>query len=139
MQNSTKRTPQMTTSLNALVANEHAAELRRAAASRRAKRSAKPGSDTTSKAVVLRLAESDDAFALHMLAELDEEPAFNGEALLALVDGEAIAAISLEDGRVVSNPFVATSNAVALLKLHAREMFGAKPRRAQRRWRPRFA
>ncbi len=45
--------------------------------------------------------------------------------------GEAVAALSLTDGRVVANPFVLTANAVALLRLreqHLRE-------RGHRSWR----
>ena len=40
-------------------------------------------------------ADTGDTRALEMLAELDEEPALSGEVLLALIDGEAVAAISL--------------------------------------------
>jgi hypothetical protein len=126
---------QMTTSLNALVANEHVADLQRAGLAVRndANYSASP------KPVALRLADDHDAATLHELAELDEQPGLTGDALLALIDGEAVAAMSLEDGRVVSNPFVATSDAVALLKLRSRHLGGRGSRRERPRWRPRFA
>jgi hypothetical protein len=128
----------MTTSLNALVANEHVADLRRAAEHRRFEKPL-PSAARSARAVAPRQAQADDARALRLLAELDEEPELAGNALLALVDGEAVAALSLEDGRVVANPFVATSDAVALLKLRARHVIGRRVRRPHRRWRPRFA
>ena len=126
----------MTTNLNALVAAEHTADLRRAASrhsSEKAEATSRPGR------VLLRRAQADDAPALKMLAELDEEPELSGEVLMALVDAEAVAAISLNDGRVVSNPFVASGDAVLLLKLRADQLRGRGVRSRRRRWRPRFA
>jgi hypothetical protein len=126
----------MTTSLNALVAREHAADLRREAEHYR---SAKPEAPNAPRVVALRRARADDARALKILAELDEEPGLSGETLLALIDGDAVAAMSLEDGRVVSNPFVATREAVSLLQLRARHLVSPKARQPRRRWRPLFA
>jgi hypothetical protein len=126
----------MTTNLNALVAGEHVADLRREAMEYRA---VKSETARIPKAVALRQARPDDARALRILAELDEEPELTGDALLALIDGEAVAAMSLEDGHVVANPFVATSDAVSLLKLRAGHLLGRRVRQPRRRWRPRFA
>jgi hypothetical protein len=126
----------MTTNLNALVAGEHVVNLRRAATHYRYGNS---GAASSPKVLALRRAEADDAPALKILAELDEEPELSGETLVALMDGEAVAAMSLEDGRVVSNPFVATCDAVSLLKLRARHLVGRRVRQPRRRWRPRFA
>ena len=127
----------MTGSLNSLVAAEHTADLRRAAAEQhRWSRS-----DTTSSpnALALRLAGSGDARELKILAELDEAPELSGETLLAVIDGEPVAALSLDDGRVISNPFVATSDAVSLLRIRAKHVVGHAVRRPRRAWRPRFA
>jgi hypothetical protein len=126
----------MTTSLNALIAREHVADMLRAADRYR---SVKPEPAIDSKVVALRRAQAKDARALKILAELDEEPELCGETLLALIDGDAVAAMSLEDGRVVSNPFVATKEAVSQLKLRARYLAGRRTRQAGRRWRARFA
>jgi hypothetical protein len=82
--------------------------------------------------VALRLAQADDAGVLRLLAELDEEPELTGDALLALIDGEAVAAISLDDGRVVANPFVATSDATSLLKLRGHQLSGVSVRKRPR-------
>jgi hypothetical protein len=90
--------------------------------------------------VALRGANAEDDGTLRQLAELDEAPELDGEVLLATVDGEAIAAVSLQDGRIVSNPFVATTEAVALLQLRARHLAGKmRPRRRWPRLRPRLA
>jgi hypothetical protein len=45
------------------------------------------------------------------------------------VDGHAVAALSLEDGRVVANPFVRTVEVVAVLRVRAEQLSVAPPRR----------
>jgi hypothetical protein len=99
----------------------------------------KPETASAPTVVALHQAHADDARALKILAELDEAPELSGDTLLALIDGHAVAAMSLKDGRVVANPFVATREAVSLLKLRARHLVGRKVRQPPRRWRPRFA
>jgi hypothetical protein len=130
------RGTEMTGSLNSLVAAEHTADLRRAAEQHRWSRS---GATSSPNGVALRLADSGDAHELKILAELDEAPELSGEALLAVIDGEPVAAMSLADGRVIANPFVATSDAVTLLRLRAEHVLGRTVRRTRRRWHPRFA
>ena len=139
----------MTTSLNALVAGEHAADLRRAAEQYNLGRAEQYNlgsfkGRSGARVVALRQADVDDAGALRVLAELDEQPELSGGVLLALVDGEIVAAMSLGDGRVVANPFVATAGAVALLRVRAQQLAGVavrwpRLRRPRRRLRPRFA
>ena len=147
----------MTTSLNALVAGEHAADLRRAAEQYSLGRAEQYNlgraeqynlgsfkGRSGARVVALRQADVDDAGALRVLAELDEQPELSGGVLLALVDGEIVAAMSLGDGRVVANPFVATAGAVALLRVRAQQLAGVavrwpRLRRPRRRLRPRFA
>jgi hypothetical protein len=91
-------------------------------------------------ALALRLAGADEGNVVRDLAALDEAPAVEGQALLALIDGQAVAALSLSDRRVVADPFVRSDAAVALLRLRAEHVSG---RPARRRWpiivRPRFA
>ena len=147
----------MTTSLNALVAGEHAADLRRAAEQYSLGRAEQYNlgraeqynlgsfkGRSGARVVALRQADVDDAGALRVLAELDEQPELSGGVLLALVDGEIVAAMSLGDGRVVANPFVATAGAVVLLRVRAQQLAGVavrwpRLRRPRRRLRPRFA
>jgi hypothetical protein len=133
----------MITSISSLATNEHVADLHRVAERRRSIPSAwEPNGSAPAKApaVALRLAGADEGHLVRDLAGLDDALPLEGEALLALVDGEAVAALSLRDRRVVANPFVRTDAAVALLRLRAQHVSG---RRARGRWprilRPRFA
>ncbi|MGB9183467.1 MAG: hypothetical protein WCB67_05330 [Solirubrobacteraceae bacterium] len=138
-----ERSATVTPSITSLVAAEHIAELRRGAV--RLRPDADPSLPITSissqsPVVVLRLAGPDDAHFIERLAALDGAPTLEGRVLLALNDDEAVAALSLLDGRVVANPFVATNDAVGLLRLRAEHLW---QRRARRRLRaipwPRFA
>ena len=117
----------MNSTINAEAAAAHVSELLRAAQQRRlVVREREPA------AVELRTARVRDADALRRLAALDEAAELEGGVLLALIDGEPVAALSLQDGRVVANPFVATLEAVALLRLRAEQMGPARTRRRLR-------
>jgi hypothetical protein len=83
-------------------------------------------------ALMIRRATVDDAPALWRLAALDSAPALEGEALLALDGGEPVAALDLDDGRVVANPFRPTEGTVALLRLRAQHLAAPAPRRRRR-------
>ncbi|HJS93723.1 MAG TPA: hypothetical protein VJ741_05625 [Solirubrobacteraceae bacterium] len=82
--------------------------------------------------LALRVADDDDAPVVRRLAALDDAPSLRGEVLLALVDGEAVAATSLGDGRVVANPFLRTADTVRLLSLRASQMTERPARRRLR-------
>ena len=71
-----------------------------------------------------------DAGTLVRLAALDETEPLTGDVLLAVADGQAVAAMSVDDGRVAADPFTRTGDAVALLRLRARQ---ARPSGAGRR------
>lgn len=128
-------------SLNASVAAEHTADLLRAADDYRRAATDQPHVSITASTIALRLAAGDEAHVVRRLAALDNAPALSeGGVLLALVDGEAVAAISLADGRVVADPFVPTQEAVALLRLRANHLAGLRQRRRRRiMLRPRLA
>ena len=68
--------------------------------------------------ITIRQATSDDAFALRRLAALDDRAALHGEVLLAEHAGEVRAALSLQDGRTVANPFAPTAKLVEMLRMH---------------------
>lgn len=55
------------------------------------------------------------------LAELDERPAPAGETLLAEVDGRLWAAVGIDDGAAVSDPFEPAEEIVWLLQLRAEQ------------------
>jgi hypothetical protein len=119
----------MTSSLNALAAQEHIHDLEREARRAR-KQDAEP--EASGASIELRLARADESRVLHRLAQLDDAADLDGEALLALINGEAIAAMSLSDRRVVANPFVRTEHAITLLRIQADHLFGRRERRRLR-------
>src|SRR3954466_11306598 len=69
--------------------------------------------------LVLRADRPTDEQALRRLAALDSVRPIKGRALLAEVDGRAIAAIGIDDGKVVADPFEHTAELVELLKVRA--------------------
>jgi hypothetical protein len=71
------------------------------------------------RALTIRRAAPADAPALARLAVLDSAPELQGDVIIAEVAGEVWAARSLTDGRVLRDPFRATSEAAALLALRA--------------------
>jgi hypothetical protein len=77
--------------------------------------------------VELRLARATETSVVRRLAELDSAPELTGEVVIALINGDAVAGLSLLDQRVVANPFVPTREAVALLRLRATHL-SAPPR-----------
>lgn len=90
--------------------------------------------ETNKPSLALRVAQDEDADVVRRLAALDDSRLLCGEVLLAILDGEAVAALSLTEGRVVANPFVRTADAVALLELRAAQL-SAGATRARRRLR----
>ena len=82
--------------------------------------------------VTIRLSRPQDASALERLAQLDgrgDAPA--GDAVLAVVDGEVVAARGLRGG-VASDPFRAGHEILALLDVRARQLAGGRfPRRSR--------
>ncbi len=90
----------------------------------------------------MRFAHPDEAGTLRRLAQLDDAPELAGEILVATIGADAVAALSLSDGRVVANPFVLTSEAVELLRSTAAALTGRRRHRwrsALRAWLPRTA
>jgi hypothetical protein len=90
--------------------------------------------DTGSPRVELRVAAAEDEGKVRWLAALDERPAPARPVLLALVDGQATAALSLTDGRVVGNPFVPNAEVTSLLRVRAAQL--GRSGRRRRRLRP---
>jgi hypothetical protein len=87
-------------------------------------------SGMTSSSLVLRPATAADAADLERLAALDSARPLTGEVVLASVDGELRAALSLDTGRSVADPFHPSLELVPLLRTAA----GERPaRRATRR------
>jgi hypothetical protein len=85
--------------------------------------------------LVLRPATSADAPELERLAALDSARPLDGDVLLAYAGGELRAALSVDSGRHVADPFWPTADLVELLQAAA----GDRPRRPRRRLRRRAA
>jgi hypothetical protein len=75
--------------------------------------------------IVIRRAEAHDACALGQLVQLAERAAPAEPVLLAESDGQLVAAVSTATGETVSDPFVATADVVALLRLRASQLDSA--------------
>jgi hypothetical protein len=73
-----------------------------------------------------------DTPAIEALAELDSARAPRGQVLLAEVGDELWAALSLDDGHGVSDPFRPSAEALLLLGEHARRLGQARRRRSHR-------
>ncbi len=91
-------------------------------------------STTHISTTAIRPASQDDTAAVARLAALDSAAVPTGRLLLGIVDGEPLAALSLEDGAVVADPFTRTVGLVALLRQRAAllEEAGPRPVRARR-------
>ena len=59
---------------------------------------------------------------LERLAALSERPLQDGDWLVADLDGVPVAAVSIEDGTTVYDPFRPTSQAVSLLRLRRKQV-----------------
>ena len=96
-------------------------------------RSHSPASITIGPAsITIRPAYADDDVAVRRLAILDSAEIPAGPLLLAEVDGELRAALSLGDGTAIADPFAPTAELVALLRVRASQ------RRRRRRHALRF-
>jgi hypothetical protein len=84
--------------------------------------------------LTIRAAGFEQAAALRYLADIDSQPRLQGDALLALMADEPVAAISLANGRVVADPFRPTLAAAELLRLRHRQL--TEPARRPRRRTP---
>jgi hypothetical protein len=72
--------------------------------------------------VTIRSATEADAAPLRRLAILSCDPPLDGEVLIAEVNGEPLAACSLDDGRTISNAFRHTRDLRPLLDLRRKQL-----------------
>ena len=110
----------MLSNLNLLVARERTRDLLEAAA---VERSVHPD-ETPATRVVLRQAVAADALRLRRLADLDSARPLRGAALVAEVDGRLRAALSLDGGSAIADPFFNGCELVDLLRLRATQLQG---------------
>ena len=102
----------------------HIADLRRNAARyRRARQAAVHASQPVRTAIQLRLSACRDE--IERLAALSERTVRGGDWLVADLDGVPVAAVSIEDGTSVYDPFKPTSQVVSLLELRRKQVLAA--------------
>ena len=102
----------------------HIEEARRHAEAQRRAR------NTAADEVVIRRAARVDQDALERLAQLDSANAPDGQTLVAEVSGRLVAAIGVEGGAAVADPFQRTAEVVDLLELRAGQLRAARQTRA---------
>jgi hypothetical protein len=71
----------------------------------------------TDKTLTIRHADASDTGALIRLAALDSAAPLTGEALLAEVGGELWAAVEVDSGAAIADPFRPSGELVDLLRL----------------------
>ena len=74
---------------------------------------------TATTDLTIRRAYADDAIELGRLAQLDSARTPTGGALVAESGGRIVAALDLESGVAIADPFTPTAHIVELLRLHA--------------------
>jgi hypothetical protein len=72
--------------------------------------------------VVIRLAVTADEDSLRRLALLDSARPLAGQKLLAEHGGTLVAAVSIDDGSVIADPFRTTADTVELLRIRATQL-----------------
>lgn len=82
--------------------------------------------------LTIRPAYPDDTEALWRLAALDSSTVPAGDMLIGELDGVLAAALSIDNGRVIADPFRATEALVQLLVRRAQQLCGEPPRTRRR-------
>jgi hypothetical protein len=78
-------------------------------------------------AYTIRLATEGDADPLRRLAALDSRPQLRGRVPIAEDDHVPVAALAVEDGRTVADPFRRTDMPLVLLRLRASALVSHEP------------
>ena len=73
-------------------------------------------------AMTIRPSGADDRGRLAELAALDSARPFSGDALVAEVEGRPVAALEVETGREIADPFAWTRSILDLLRIRAAQV-----------------
>jgi hypothetical protein len=107
-------------SINLLLAREHSRASREAST-----RNPRPDSgETPVSRVTLRYAAAADSERLRILAELDSAATPAGPVLVAEVDGRLRAALPLDGGCPIADPFHGGAEMIQLLRMRAAQLAG---------------
>ena len=88
--------------------------------------------------IVIRASDPGDTVELVRLAALDSATAIDGPSLVGEIDGSIVAAVSLDGGRPIANPFVESAHVVEMLESHLRALRAAAVVRHSERGRGRL-
>jgi len=89
--------------------------------------------DLPSAILAIRPATADDSADVARLAALDSAAVPTGALLLGIVDGRAVAALSVDSGAVVADPFSPSADLVNLLRQRAERLrVASAPARSRR-------
>lgn len=102
------------------LAEQHIRDLQREA--REARIPEQPGEHGDNERVTVRALRASDIEPLRVLAALDSRHLPTGPVLVAEQSGELVAALPLDGGRAIADPFRRTTDVVALLELRARQV-----------------
>jgi len=91
-----------------------------------------------SSTISFRSATEDDDRLLRDLSELDSASPVQRPAVLAVVDGLPVAAVSLTDGRIVADPFTRTEDVVTMLRARVAALAADRARRRRMPYVPRL-
>jgi hypothetical protein len=117
------------------VAQEHIGDLRRSARASRVPE--EPGELAGDEGLTVRAACQRDAEAVRLLAALEGVTMPSGPMLVAEVGDDVLAALPLDGGRALADPFRPSAHMVELLELRARQV-RAEADEAQHSWFPRI-
>lgn len=90
---------------------------------------AAPAPELEDGEIELRLCRASDDPALERLSALAERPEPFGRLVVALVNGELVAALPLAGGHALTDPFRRTAHLLRLLELRAEQLRRPEPRR----------
>jgi hypothetical protein len=94
--------------------------------------------DMFDSTIAFRSATADDERVLRDLSELDSAAPVQRPAVLAVVDGQPVAAVSLADGRIVADPFTRTEDVVTMLRARVAALAADTARRRRLPFVPRL-
>jgi hypothetical protein len=78
--------------------------------------------------ITIRVAREDDRHRLQRLAERDSAKVPSGRLLVAERDSQLIAAVAVDAGSAIADPFLPTGPAVELLRVRTRQLRGPQGR-----------
>jgi hypothetical protein len=103
------------------------------AAAYRIAHTAPPARTVEEAEIELRLCRASDDPALERLAALAERPLPFGRLVVALANGQLVAALPLAGGHALTDPFARTAHLLRLLELRAEQLRQPAPRHGRLR------